>query len=888
METNVDRCAARARAAACAFFALCAIAAPAGAQDGARKRHTAVRVTGPAPQVDGRLDDAAWAAAPVLADFVQKDPVQGAAPTDRTEVRFLYDDDALYVGARMHAADPASIQAPVTRRDEGFQAEHLLVSLDTYLDRRTAYTFGVTASGVRLDWYHASDDEGAQDASFNPVWRAETRIDSAGWTAEMRIPFSQLRFNDLPAQVWGINLDRWIPSREEDDYWVLIPRGTQAWASRFGDLEGIRGVRPARRIELVPYVAAEGTRYGEVDAANPLVERSSGTVRVGGDARIGLGSSLTLEATLNPDFGQVEADPAEVNLSAFETFFSERRPFFTEGQRYLVSPNGGYFYSRRIGAAPRVRVNADYVDYPRASTILGAAKLTGRTQRGLSVGALAAVTDAADARYVDDEGQIRRAGVADRSAWGVFRAVQEFGAARSTAGVSLTGLRRDAEPGGLTAAWLPRTAVSGGGDWNLRFRGGDWELRGFAGASLVEGDTAAIRRVQTAPAHYFQRPDRDYAVLDPTRGTLAGYTAGIAIERYNARHWLWEASASTISPGFDVNEAGRMFIADYATLDAQVTYRETTPRGPYRRYSFTGRMENGFDYQGLRRHGMVWAGSDVTWSNYWQSSVYGRWNMKILDASATRGGPRLGLGPGWEVEAELENRGSSRYRWGGGVSVGGSEQGGREWSVAGRVGATPGPNWQLSIEPRYEREREPRQYVANLAGGPAAMLGRRYVFSTIDRSTLAARVRLAYTMAPDVSLDLYAEPFAASGRYHRFGEVPRPRSFGLDLYGEDGPIVSCGEDDPAPCVPGAHLFTATGDGAPERVARDFNVRSFRSNAVMRWEWRPGSTLYLVWQQDRSSRLDTGRYVGPGALGDVFEAPGNNFLAMKVTYWLPVR
>ena len=887
MDENVDRSAFLARAAACAFFAAL-LAAPADAQDGARKRHSAVRLTGAAPQIDGRLDDEAWAAAPVLSDFVQKDPVQGAPPTDRTEVRFLYDDDALYVAARMHAADPASIQAPVTRRDEGYQAEHLLISLDTYHDRRTAYTFGVTASGQRLDWYHATDNEDSRDMSFNPVWRAEARVDTAGWTAEMRIPFSQLRFNDLPAQVWGINLDRWIPSREEDDYWVVIPRGTQAWASRFGDLEGIGGVRPARRIELMPYVAAEGTRFGTIDPDNPLVEQRSGAMRVGGDARIGLGSSLTLEATLNPDFGQVEADPAEVNLSAFETFFPERRPFFTEGQRYLVSPNAGYFYSRRIGAASRVRVNADYVDYPRASTILGAAKLTGRTQRGLSVGALAALTDAAEARYVDEDGEIRRAGVAPRTGWGVVRAVQEFGPATSTAGVSLTALRRDTEPGGLITSFLPRSAISGGADWNLRFRGGDYEVRGFAGASVVEGDTAAIRRVQTAPAHYFQRPDRDYAVLDPTRGTLAGYTAGIGIERNNARHWLWEARASAISPGFDVNESGRMFVADFVTADGEVTYRETTPRGPYRRYSFTARTQNGFDYQGIRRHGVVNGEANVTWSNYWQSSIEARTELRRYDASATRGGPRLGLGRTWEIEADLENRGSARFRWGGGVGIGGDEQGGRGWGIGGGIGATPGPNWQVSVEPRYEREREARQYVANLPGGPAAMLGRRYLFSSIDRSTLAAPVRLAYTMSPDLSLELYAEPFAASGRYHRFGEVPRPRSFELDLYGEDGPIRSCGPDDRAPCSPGSHLFTATEDGEPDRVARDFNVRSFRSNAVMRWEWRPGSTLYLVWQQDRSSSLHSGDYVGPGALGDAFGAPGNNFLAMKVTYWMPVK
>ncbi|HEX8390823.1 MAG TPA: DUF5916 domain-containing protein [Longimicrobium sp.] len=875
----------RARAAACAFCAACLCIASAGAQAPARKQHQAVRIGGAAPQVDGRLDDAAWAAAPVMSDFVQKEPVEGAAPVDRTEVRFLYDDDALYVGARMYARDPRSMTAPISRRDNGGQAERLLVSLDTYLDRRTAYTFGVTAAGVRLDYYHGDDQQYNRDASFNPVWSAQARMDSAGWTAEMRIPFSQLRFNDLPVQLWGINLNRYVPSREEDVYWIAVPRGVEAWSSRFGELTGIRGVRPSRRIELVPYVAAEGTRRGQVDADDPFARARSGTVRAGGDARIGLGSSLTLEATLNPDFGQVEADPAEVNLSAFETFFAERRPFFTEGSRYLAADGPRYFYSRRIGAAPRARVDADYVDEPRNSTILGAAKLTGRTQRGLSLGALAAVTDEANARFVNEDGEIRSVRLAPRTAWGVVRAAQEFGANASVAGINFSAVQRGTEAGGLDAAWLPRTAVSGGADWKLRLRGGDYEVGGFVGGSMLRGDTAAIRRVQSAPAHFFQRPDRDYAVLDPARTGLNGYTAGVSLERRNARHWLWGVGVSAISPGFDVNETGRMQVADYSTADGEIVYRETQPSGAHRGYEIELETENGWDYQGLRRHGNVSLGGGVTWANYWHTQGGVRMEMRRLDASATRGGPRLGFGRA--VVADLGVRGpqTSLVRWSAGAKAGRDAQGGREWGVETSAAMNPGPNWQIALEPYYERDREARQYVARLAGGPEATQGVRYVFSAIDRSTLAAPVRISYTVTPDLSVEVYAEPFAASGRYSRFGQVPRGRSFTLDPL-DDTEIVACRTAEAEPCSPGAHVFLA-GD-EPETIARDFNVRSLRSNTVLRWEWRPGSTLFLVWQQDRSSALPYGDAVGPRALGDLFEVPGNNFVALKMTYWLPVR
>ncbi|MBB4636123.1 DUF5916 domain-containing protein [Longimicrobium terrae] len=872
-----------ARAAACALCAGCFLFRPAAAQT-PRKQQQAVRVSGAAPQVDGRLDDAAWAAAPVLSDFVQKEPVQGAEPSVRTEIRFVYDDNALYVGARMYAGAGGPIRAPLTRRDNGGQAERLLLSLDTYLDRRTAYTFGVTAAGVRLDYYNATDEEYNRDASFNPVWSAQTRVDSLGWTAEMRIPFSQLRFNDLPEQTWGFNLNRFVPAREEDIYWVPIPRGVEAWSSRFGELSGIRGVRPSRRAELVPYVAAEGTRRGEVDEDDPFARSRSGTVRAGADARIGLGSSLTLEATLNPDFGQVEADPAEVNLSAFETFFSERRPFFTEGSRYLSADGPSYFYSRRIGAAPRARVNAEYVDNPRNSTILGAAKLTGRTQRGLSLGALAAVTDAADARFVAADGDIQTVRVAPRTAWGVVRAAQEFGANASTAGVNLTAVQRGTEEGGLDAAWLPRTAVTGGADWLLRFRGGDYELGGFVGGSALRGDTAAIRRVQTAPAHFFQRPDRDYAVLDATRDGLAGYTAGLSLERRNARHWVWGVSTTAISPGFDVNETGRMQVADYTTADGELTYRETQPSGVHRGYEIEVEMENGWDYQGLRRHGVLALGGGITWANYWQTSATVVTQLRRQDASATRGGPRVGFDRGWAAEFNASGRQTSLVRWGTGMEVRGDAQGGRGWGVEVSAAANPGPNWQISIEPYYDHGRDPRQYVGTLGGGPAATGGVRYLFSAIDRSTLAAPVRLSYTVTPDLSVEVYAEPFAASGQYSGFGQVPRARAFGLDPLDETE-IRSCGGGGDG-CAPGSHVFIAGGEN--ETIARDFNVRSLRSNAVLRWEWKPGSTLFLVWQQDRSSSLPYGDAVGPRALGDLFEVPGNNFLALKMTYWLPVQ
>ncbi|HEX2202086.1 MAG TPA: DUF5916 domain-containing protein [Longimicrobium sp.] len=866
---------------------LISMSPPAAAQEtaqapavAARKRHTAVRVEGRAPQVDGKLDDAAWAAAPVLSDFVQKEPVEGAQPTERTEVRFVYDDEALYVGARMYANDPRAIQAPVSRRDNGFQAEHLLVSLDTYLDRRTAYTFGVTASGVRLDHYHPRDHETDVDPSFDPVWKAEARIDSAGWTAEMRIPFSQLRFVDRPEQTWGLNLDRWIPSREEDVYWTPVPRNVTAWASRFGDLGGIRGVRPSRRIEVMPYVASAATVHAETDPGDPFAERTESQLRVGGDVRVGLGPNLTLEATVNPDFGQVEADPAEVNLSAFETFFSEKRPFFTEGAQLLQGSGPGYFYSRRIGAAPRCRsLPGDYADCPEASTILGAAKLTGRLASGTSVGALAAVTDQERVRLYDAAADsFWSLRLAPRTAYAVGRVQQEFGPATSTAGLSLTAVHRDLAEGSLVEARHARDAVTGGGDWNLRFRGGEYVVYGHLGGSWVTGDSAAILLLQEAPARYYQRPDQAYVEVDPSRTSLFGWSGAVGVQRQNGKHWLWDVYGGTESPGFELNDAGSLGTADGMVGVGSLTYRETTPKDAYRSYSVSLSSENEWAWDGVRKFGALRTDASVTWKNFWRTNLTAWVDFPAQSTTATRGGPRLGTSRAWVVIGQLLSRASAPTTWNGRVYYGRNEAGELTYRLSGGVTVTPGPRWRFSVTPNYLRYRDPRQYVATLPGGPAETYGDRYLFSFLDQSTFLAQLRLNYTFTPDLSLELYAEPFAASGRWYDFGELPRPRSEDLRFYGPADPLRS---------VDGEHVFTHD-DGTEEVLAQDFNVRSLRSNAVLRWEWRPGSTLFVVWQQDRSSETIDGRLVGIRSLGEAFEAAGDNFLAIKMTYWLPVR
>lgn len=855
--------------------------------DDTRKRAVAVRVAPGSIRVDGRLDDRAWHDAPAVVDFVQAEPDEGAPPTDTMEVRFAYDDEALFVGARMASRNAGAIQAPMSRRDESVnQAEHIFVSLDTYLDRRTAYTFGVTAAGVRFDHFHASDNRSSRDRGFDPVWEARVTVDADGWTAEMRIPFQQLRFAARDEQVFGLNIYRAVPSRNEEVYWVLVRRTERVWASRFGELHGIAGIAPARRLELLPYAAASSRLDGAADPRNPFAGGAQLHARGGLDAKVGLGSNITLEATVNPDFGQVEADPAEVNLTAFETFFSERRPFFLEGSRLLGAAGGGnpweggggaqYFYSRRIGARPPGSIAGDFVDHPDASTILGAAKVTGRLPSGTSIGLLGALTgeEFARASFLDS-GAVVRGRVAPRTLYGVGRVQQEFGPAQSTAAVMVTAVHRDLPAADPLAGRLPRDAFTASAESLLRFRGGEYEVGLNLGMSHVAGDAPAITGLQRSSARYFQRPDAGYVRLDPSRTSLTGVAGGVSIERAQGRHWLWEVSAGAVSPEFETNDLGRLSRADLIEGSAQIQYRETQPGRLFRGYSLTLEHERGWNFGGDLQESSVRADGEVTWRNFWTTELGLNLEWPAQDARLTRGGPTMGTPRGWFADIMVRNNPAARTRAFVRFEYGENEDGGFGVELRTSLTVRPTERWQLSLSPGYLRDVNDRQYVAALDGGRPETYGRRYVFAYVDRSTVSAEVRLNYVFKPDVTLEFYAEPFAASGRYYDFAELAAPgtrdRRWWTRLAGDSLP-------------PGLLAFSE-GEQHLTLRDRDFNVLSFRSNLVLRWEWRLGSTLYVVWQQDRGRSEVRPDRVGLGDMLGSLGAPGRHVLAVKTTLWL---
>ena len=850
--------------------------------DPVQKRAAAVRVPSDSIRVDGRLDDEAWRSAEPVVDFTQKEPIEGEPATQRMEVRFVYDNDAVYVGARMFASSPSGIQAPLGRRDNlGSQAEHFFVSLDTYHDRRTAYTFGVSASGVRMDRYHARDDEESADPGFDAVWEAKTSVDGQGWTAELWIPFSQLRFNAGSEQVWGLNIGRFTPTLDEEVYWVVIPRTVRAWASRFGVLHGIDGVQPRRRIELLPVIVGSTTMNATRDPDNPFDDGRNLLGRVGADFKMGLGPNLTLDATVNPDFGQVEADPAEVNLTAFATRFPEKRPFFLEGARLMTTPNQSkFFYSRRVGARPVGPASGDYVDYPDTATILAAGKITGRLPSRTSIGVMAAVTGDEFARTANAGSPvIARTRVAPTVTYGIGRVQQEFGRLGSTFSAQVATLHRSFAKGDPLADLLSRDALTYGADTLIRFKDGEYEFTWAGLGTLVSGGAKAIEAVQRSPEHYMQRPDKNYGFVDPARTSLSGYTQTMNFNRVSGRHWLFGISSVYDTVTFDGNQLGQMQGADGIQPSANLTYRETRPGPVFRAYSIRVSQQNEWNRGWDRQTGNATTTVSATWRNFWTSSVSVVRFFRTRDVKLTRGGPLM-MGPrGWTVNASAGNSSASQTRWTGNAAASENELGGTWRRAAGTFSFRPGPRWQLSVAPSYERLVDAQQYVSTLSGGRADTYGSRYVFAYIDRSTVSTEFRMGFTLKPDVNLDVYGEPFAASGRYYDYGELLAPSSIQRIVYGTAGTTLDL-------LANGDRAVRADGSAFTLKN-RDFNVRSFQSNVVLRWEWRPGSTMYAVWQQNRDARDPIGTRVGVGDAFRSVRAPGNNILLWKTSFWVPV-
>jgi hypothetical protein len=857
--------------------------------------------------LDGRLSEEPWIAARPFDRFIAGEPVEGEAAKAPTEVRVLYDGDAIYVGARMLDATPNRIGRQLTRRDESGQFDFFDVSLSPVNDRLTAYRFRVSAAGVQSDAYLYDDTR--EDVSWDAVWFSAVQLDDGGWTVEMRIPLSQLRF--LPSnspQAWGVNFSRRRLSSNERSYFALESRRGGGRVSVYGRVEGL--LLPARRVpvELRPYVLASTLR-APVEPGNPFFDGSSASGNAGADLRVGLGGTFSLNATINPDFGQVEVDPAVINLTASETFFPERRPFFVEDARLLnftlSGGQNGLFYTRRIGREPQRKSfnDAEFVDVPIASTILGAAKVTGRTSGGLSMGALlstsapewgAAATLAGLDQFIAEP----------RTHSGVVSLQQEFGGGATQISGTVTGLLRNL-PDDDGLAFLSRSAWSAGLSFDHTWGRRTWGITGFLAGSLVEGSEEAMLRWQRSANHYFQRPDATRDRLDSSATSLSGLEWRLQFDKRSGRHWTWSVWTGERTSGFEVNDLGYVQGSERLDVGGRVTYREITPGSWYQSYRITASTFANFRHEALDDAGSwdawqralkrssTWFSADVVLRNYWEVELEARANPTVQSDGLTRGGPLM-TDPGtYGTQLTVV---SDRRQWlSGRAEVDASWPGaaGRSLSASLGLEMRPTPSVQLQVAPRIQWQTDARQYVTRLEDGSyAPTYGDRYLFGDIDRSTVSIETRLSLAFSRVLTLQVFAQPLVSSGDYTSYKQLARSESFDFIRF-TPGQARSTPEG--VRCQGGTicrvddrQYLDVTGDGLADHDfgERDFRVRSLRGNAVLRWEYRPGSSVYLVWQQSRNYRdlMATG-FDAMSELGQLFTAPPINVVTLKVTYWL---
>jgi hypothetical protein len=840
------------------------------------------------PAIDGRLVDPAWEAVEWSGDFVQREPEDGAPPSQQTELKVVYDDHALYFAFRLHD-DPQQVSRLLARRDR-FPGDWIEVNIDSYFDRRTAFSFTLSVSGTRGDEL-ISDDGSNWDSNWDPVWDGATRIDAEGWTAEMRIPLSQLRFSDAAEQTWGLQVNRRVFRLEERSSWQRIPKDVSGWVSRFGRLNGLRDLEPKRRIELVPYVVAGGERSA-AEPGNPFRGGSDSTVDGGLDGKIGVTNNLTVDFTINPDFGQVEADPSEVNLTAFETFFEEKRPFFIEGNdifdlRLAPAITGGsftsdrLFYSRRVGRPPGFEAEAPedgYVEQPESTTILGAFKLSGKTARGLSIGLLESVTAEEEAALGDGGGERSRQTVEPLTSYFVARVQQDYKEGDRQLGGMLTAVHRQLE--GDPLDFLPEGAYAGGIDFSTYFHQRDYRFEANLFGSQLRGSEEAMLEAQESSARYYQRPDNEAATLEATRTSLSGHAGSLRLSRTSNHQLVFQTGVAWRSPGFEINDLGFMRSADGINQFTWVAYQQRNPIGVFDRFQVNGNQWLDWDFGG----NFLGARFNVNANAQFRNKTAAGFSVTRVGESTSNTELRGGPASRWPGSWSYELWGSSDHRKKLAVHLGtyavtgdGNSEDSRDiWS---ELTWRPTNAIRLGFEPVYRRIRREMQYVDTASSGGEE----RYLFGSLDQRTLELTLRLDYSITPNLTVQLYASPFLSTGRYRDFKRVTEPRAA---AYRDRFRIF---DEERIAFDSAAEVFEVDEDGDGTVDYRfdqpDFDVREFNSNLVIRWEYRPGSAVFLVWSQVReNSSLLVDELDARQDLEHLFTTHPRNVVLLKVSRW----
>jgi hypothetical protein len=761
--------------------------------------------------------------------------------------------------------------------------------VDPYYDRRSGYQFAVTPAGSIVDWTIYNDE--FSDTTWDGIWESAARIDDKGWTMEMRIPYNQLRFKKKDEYIWGVNVRRMVHRKQELSSFAWVPKEESGFASHFATLTGIKNIKPGKLVELIPFTASKAAFTPE-EEGNPFATGSDLSGNAGLDLKVGLKSNLTLDLTLNPDFGQVEVDPAVINLSAAETYYQERRPFFIEGSSIFNFGRGGsnsywgvnwagprFFYSRRIGRPPQTSADTDgYVEYPEWTTILAAAKITGKLGQGWNVGVINALTEREYAR-IDESGASSKQVVEPFTYYGVLRAQNEINRGRQGIGIIATSVLRDLNTDQLERS-LKRNAFSVAIDgWTFLGKDKTWVISGWLGGTQVTGTTDVITDLQKSYMHYFQRPDASHLELDTGATSLSGWAGRILINKQRG-NFLFNAAVGAISPGFDSTELGFQFMGDMINAHVMVGYRILKPGKLLRSWSLYVFTQQNYDFGGNKiGEQRLILFSNIQLLNYWTVYFQMSHNPERWNRDLTRGGP-LTLNPTYtwfDFNVSSDSRKDLVVSTGGYIFTG--KSGDETYLASLSLRWKPNSNISLSVSPSYRYGYGTAQWVTRIDDPLMSdTYGSRYVFANIDQKTLSCTIRLNWIFTPRLSLQAYIQPFIAVGSYRNFKELARPKSYDFNIYGQGASTISLVDD----------VYTVDPDGLspaqPFTIENpDFNYKSLRGTIVLRWEYRLGSILYFVWTQNRSDFANPGDLRFGRDLGNLLKAPGDNIFMVKFTY-----
>ena len=775
---------------------------------------TAIRIESRPPKLDGVLDDEIWKTAPLHEGFRQLDPDEGEPATERTTFQVAYDDEAIYFGIMCYDSEPDKIDARLVRRDTYVQSDQIDVSLDTHYNQQNAFSFTVYPSGSVIDGILS--DNNRLSSTWNGVWEAKTQIHADGWAIEYKIPFRVLHFSPRDEYIWGLQITREINRKKEIVLWRLIEKREPGWVSRFGDLTGIKDIYPSRHLEILPYTMGRTILNDGTDLWG----------NVGTDIQYGVTTGTTLNATTNPDFGQVEADPATLNLSAYEEFFEERRPFFVKGASVFQTRGYRFFYSRRIGRRPGhfgLPDGAIELDRPEATTILGAAKIVGRTQSGTSFGIMEVVT-APEYAQIEKDGDRRDHLIEPLTNYFVGRVNQDVLKGNSRVGLIATSVNRQ----NSNAAYV------GGLDWDLRFAKERYRIRGTLAASQI-GELDA-----------------------PKSGYLARFELG-----KHGGWWSGDTDFRMLSPNFEMNDLGFRRRSDLLVWRQVLRVRKEKPFGIFRRATlgFLGWWPWNYDgvnigsYAELQIYGQF--------KNYWDYNLrVGRALPSFSDDDVRRGGVLIKNPPGWwssmwfstDSRKILQLRLSSALGWR-------DDKQSYDYNLNLSIRVRPASNIELSVGPTYSYQVNEAQWVTQVEENLSGNIKKYYIYGRLMSRTLDFTTRADFSFTPVLTLQFYVQPFVAIGDYTNFKELVEPKSYRFKPY-------SLGEN------------------------KDFHRRSLRSNIVLRWEFRPGSTLFLVWSQSREAALESAQAADLDfrplhRLGSSFTDQGKNIFLIKCRYWFGV-